>query len=255
MGQKYETSIEQFLSEKLNLSFCKYVLGVHKKSQNSAVRGELGRFPIGVNIDANILLYYHNLQCTTTNSLLKEALAVNEIAPKSWASKCVQLKRYINVNSNSNIVYSERKSIEQFIKSSYEKIWLDKINSETKMRTYKLFKQNLAYEPYLNIINAEHRKSFTRFRISAHSLAIERGRYTKPPTPIDPRTCRYCPQKIESEHHFLLECKTFSEDRKLLLEFITEQCIHFNILNNCQKFIYIYTIVQIIAKFIHCHLP
>ncbi|MCG8432281.1 MAG: reverse transcriptase family protein, partial [Candidatus Omnitrophica bacterium] len=36
--------------EKVNLSFCKYLLGVNKKSGNLAVRAELGRLPLGVRV-------------------------------------------------------------------------------------------------------------------------------------------------------------------------------------------------------------
>jgi hypothetical protein len=36
--------------EKLNNGLCKYMLGVHKKSSNLAVKGELGRFPLLINI-------------------------------------------------------------------------------------------------------------------------------------------------------------------------------------------------------------
>ena len=32
--------------EKLNIKFCKYILGVNKKTTKLAVLGELGKFPI-----------------------------------------------------------------------------------------------------------------------------------------------------------------------------------------------------------------
>ena len=32
--------------EKLNVKFCKYLLGVNKKASNLAVSGELGRYPL-----------------------------------------------------------------------------------------------------------------------------------------------------------------------------------------------------------------
>ena len=36
--------------EKINLKLCKYLLGVNKSSTNTAVKGELGRYPILINI-------------------------------------------------------------------------------------------------------------------------------------------------------------------------------------------------------------
>ena len=32
--------------EKINVKFCKYLLGINKKASNLAVRGELGRYPL-----------------------------------------------------------------------------------------------------------------------------------------------------------------------------------------------------------------
>ena len=53
----------------------------------------------------------------------------------------------------------------------------------------------------------------TKIRISAHSLAIETRRYTKPVTPSDQRTCKYCKHLVEDEIHFLLQCPQYSSIR------------------------------------------
>jgi hypothetical protein len=49
-------------------------------------------------------------------------------------------------------------------------------------------------------------KSFTLFlskiRLSAHSLAIETGRYNKPFTPAEERYCKYCLNQVENENIF-----------------------------------------------------
>jgi hypothetical protein len=43
----------------------------------------------------------------------------------------------------------------------------------------------------------------TRFRISAHRLAIERLRYTVPPTPAENRLCtHYLNKEVEDEYNF-----------------------------------------------------
>ena len=49
ISKVYE-SMDSFTSEKPNLSFSKFILGVHKKAQNTTVRSELGRFPLGIDI-------------------------------------------------------------------------------------------------------------------------------------------------------------------------------------------------------------
>ena len=54
-----------FHSEKLHIHFCKYILGVHKKSSNFAVASELARYPIQVNILLSALFYWHRLETTS----------------------------------------------------------------------------------------------------------------------------------------------------------------------------------------------
>ena len=56
------------------------------------------------------------------------------------------------------------------------------------MKTCTSIKINSESEDYLTTLSVEHRRSFSRFRISSHNLAIERGRYTRPPIPVQDRT-------------------------------------------------------------------
>ena len=46
----YSKISKSFNSEKLHIHFCKYILGVHKKSSNFAITSELARYRIQVNI-------------------------------------------------------------------------------------------------------------------------------------------------------------------------------------------------------------
>ena len=54
------------------------------------------------------------------------------------------------------------------------------------MRTYRLFKLDLLSEKYLTLL--PHLSSIlAKFRLSCHSLAIQTGRYTRPPLPPEGR--------------------------------------------------------------------
>ena len=72
-----------------------------------------------------------------------------------------------------------------------------------KFRTYRLIKQTFEIEKYLEILpDRKQRKSFSAFRISAHKLQIERGRYLG--KTIEERLCTSC-NKVEDEINFLCE--------------------------------------------------
>ena len=65
---------------------------------------------------------------------------------------------------------------------------------ENKLRTYRQFKLEFCYEPYLDIVRVQlHQRAITRFRVSAHNLHVETGRHHRPrPTPVEDRICMYC---------------------------------------------------------------
>ncbi len=52
------------------------------------------------------------------------------------------------------------------------------IRHNRKLCTYRYFKNEYIYEPYLNVITKPYtRKLYTRFKISAHNLHVESCRY------------------------------------------------------------------------------
>ena len=52
------------------------------------------------------------------------------------------------------------------------------------------------------------RCAYSRFRVSAHSLLVEVGRYGKFKKRAD-RCCPFCTNTVENESHFLLECSQY----------------------------------------------
>jgi len=97
------------------------------------------------------------------------------------------------------------------------KLWDDSKNQErgNKLRTYRLFKETFCFEEYLDNIKCKsHRHSLTKVRISAHKLEIERGRYKRPPVPLDDRLCKKCTANaVEDEFHIFV-CDAYSHLRQ-----------------------------------------
>ena len=55
---------------------------------------------------------------------------------------------------------------------------------------------------------------FCRLRMLTHPLRIQ----TRNNTPIHDRHCLICKKDIEDEYHFVMECKLYSEIRKLYID-------------------------------------
>ena len=118
----------------------------------------------------------------------------------------------------------------RILSSKFDLFWLSKIRElkisnndnfdHNKLRVYRQFKSSFNTEPNITIIrNRNQRPSLSRLRISAHCLATELGRRTRPVTPYNQRVCAYCRQDnqdtkfIDTEIHFLLFCDRFNNSR------------------------------------------
>ena len=75
------------------------------------------------------------------------------------------------------------------------------------LRAYKLVKQTFGIETYLdNVSDKNTRKGLCCFRISAHRLRIERGRYWREKP--EERLCNSS-NVVDNEIHFLCQCKKY----------------------------------------------
>ena len=81
----------------------------------------------------------------------------------------------------------------------------------SKLRTYKQFKNEFALENYLIVALIESRKLITKFVCSDHKLMIKKGRHKR--IDVEERLCYVCSdKKVEDELHFLPECSTFYQN-------------------------------------------
>ena len=93
-------------------------------------------------------------------------------------------------------------------------------------------------EDYLNSIeNIRDRTALTKIRLSNHDLMIEKGRHQG--LQENQRLCPFCENKVENEHHFVVECSTYDVLRQDLFVKMTEVDNTFPVLDNNEKFIFL----------------
>ena len=93
------------------------------------------------------------------------------------------------------------------LKDKYIISWVNTVNSDigrrqghNKLRTYKLFKNNVIVEPYCKLIlPLKHRSAFAKFRCGVAPLRIETGWYEQ--LEVSDRKCPFCEQDVETEFH------------------------------------------------------
>ena len=106
---------------------------------------------------------------------------------------------------------------DQFHQNAFESIKGD----NSKLRTYSIFKTNKGFEGYLTEIeDLQIRTQLTKFRLSNHNLMIETGRHKK--LTKEMRVGPFCPNLVETESHFILNCSTYNTVRNQFFNSITE---------------------------------
>ena len=76
-----------------------------------------------------------------------------------------------------------------------------------------------------------------KFRISAHDLEIEKGRYYK--VDVDKRIFKLCNIEVEDEIHFLLKCPKLRDKRTDILNKIYSKYNNLSSLNTREVFIWL----------------
>ena len=162
-----------------------------------------------------------------------------------------QILRWLETHvATKSCILLRRKFIESW------KCELNDLDKNPILRMYKLIKTNFSMEPYLNLIKeAKYRRSLTKLRLSSHNLEIERGRHTKPVTPVIERLCIVC-GVIDDELHFVTSCKKHTTERERLYSYVDSHVPNFCNLNNAERFIYLLTnenpsILLHLSKFVH----
>jgi hypothetical protein len=96
------------LCEKIHLKFCKFILGVHKRTTNIAVLSELGRFPLYFNIIKGMLLYCYRLENLGREfPLLAEALLHTVVILNNIDSLSSSYFEHSNTKCNSSSITFE----------------------------------------------------------------------------------------------------------------------------------------------------
>ena len=173
----------------------------------------MGRYPLLINV-LNLATRYHmRVRSLDSNSLVKLSCNDQSILDYEGSWTSIMDKLYMHFHGTQ--------SLKEVLEKLYSEKWLFYINScrsKGKLSVYSNLKNSFKLENYLLQFPIWYRRNFTKLRISAHNLAIETGRYSKPiETPPNKRLCFHC-KEIETEIHFILNCSLYQTERKSLYD-------------------------------------
>ena len=263
---------KDLLCEKINQKCARLSLSVNNKTSRLAVLGELGRYPLYIKALSQCLNYNMSLLGPDRhNSLLSDTLIEMQCmslrGTDCWLARVEKMQKLLSIPDRPFFKKTNGKKCTDSLKSRFDRFWLDSINmtgktqndttdqsDHNKLRTYRRFKASFTREPYIDLVRNRNQKSFlSRLRTGSHHLNIEKGRWTRPVTPVEQRTCQYCTPStvrssprsgqspsasaaIDNEQHFLMSCSRFSDMRKSAFEEINFISPQFLSLSENQQF-------------------
>ena len=204
---------------------CKQILGVQKQTTNVGVLLELGEVPINLYAIKNTIKNWERIAIQKkANELVTQCydhgLLENHPWPYNIRAKLTEIGMMESFMDNNDDGITHIKVFQRLRDMFHQNTFASFKSENNKLRTYGLFKTNFGFENYLNICDkTEVRISFTKFRLSNHMLMIEKGRHQKVNKNL--RFCPFCPNKIEDELHFLLDCKCYEKHRTVLLRVVS----------------------------------
>ena len=210
--------------------FIKRVLGVGRSVPNCFVYGEVGKYPIAHRIYARMLSFWIKISegKTTKLSSLMYNIIYKLHLTKSYDSPWLMCIKKILCNSgNPNFwdqqvllapkIFMKNVVVKQ-LENQYLQEWQAEVNRNRKCITYRIFKDQLVFEPYLNKLNFIDRRALSCFRSGSHRLPVAKSRFSEGGGGVD-TICKLCDSNdICDEFHVLFICNFFQEKREKYLK-------------------------------------
>ncbi len=222
--------------ETTHLKILKWVLGVHKKTNNNFCYGDTGRIPWTLTALPQCINYYLRASLAVegnVNTLLYHTFQEQKQLNLTWYSTWSTILRS---STTAKPGLGPAHATREHLKETFINHWEVELLKQSKMSFYTRVKQVFGEEQYLSLPRRSHRVNIAKLRSSSHDLRIERGRDTTCYSNKALKTCRYCCSTdldtiglleqlpffeepiIESEEHVLTECPEYHQLRSKLTE-------------------------------------
>ena len=204
-------------------------LGVHRFTSNVVVNGDMGWITPDVRRKLNMLRLWVRIEKMDDHRLTKKVYKWDkECKANNWNRDLKRLCKEIGkpellsshvdtVNVKELIECAENTLMEKVVSS-----WEKDLQSQNKLRTYRLYKSEYKPENYVCMnLSKNVRSKLAKLRSSTLPLRIETGRFER--LAVSDRLCKFCdviPANVETEYHFVFECTKYNTERAVLFNHV-----------------------------------
>ena len=127
--------------------------------------------------------------------------------------------------------------------------WNNMTRLQVKLETYLTLNRQYTVAEYLTTVTDKNlRKTLTMYRLSDHSLAVERSRHHQTWLPIEDKLCCHCDEgAVETELHFLTQCHKYRNFRVESFPQFQKYCPEFGGLPESEKLLLIPIYIDLIS--------
>ena len=210
--------------------FIKRILGLNRSTPNCIVYGEVGKYPIVHRIYRRMISFWANIsegkisKLSTTLYRIIYKLHQNGTYDSPWLMRI----KSILCNSGNPNFWSEqdnlspkiymKNDITLHLQNQFLQLWHLEVHRNRKCVVYRIFKDNITFEPYLTELYFVDRRALCKFRTGNHRMPVAKSRYM-PGVGADEVKCNLCESNdLCDEFHVLFLCKHFEESRKKYLK-------------------------------------
>ena len=170
--------------EKVHLKFCKLLLHLKSSTPSYMIYGELGRYPLEIDIKSRIISFWAKLLSGKELKLSKiiynlcYCMSIKNVEHFTWL---VNVKKILNECGFAYIWNTQtfvdpnwlRLTIIRNLQDQFEQYWHSLLDNASKAINYRLFKDYFGMEVYFDILDNKNVVELCRFRTANHKLPIE----------------------------------------------------------------------------------
>ena len=212
--------------EEKMVKFWKRIIGMRRNTNKEVVQGELGRMRMKGRWDLARLRLWKKL-VEGTNPLAswvyrqrrEEFEGQGRKDTRSWCWYTWQVLRELGREVDwemEGVQGGWLQGVREGIQRREEAEWKERVREKPRLRTYRVVKEKLEHEKYLDCTTGAKRRALVELRSGANDLEVDLGRRAK--KEVKERVCKECKEGIEDEMHFLLECPAYVHTREEMYE-------------------------------------
>ena len=217
--------------EEAMYKFGKRLIGMRRNTNKEVVQGELGRMRMKGRWDlARIRLW--NKLVAGRNPLAswvykqrrEEFERQGRKDKRNWCWYTWQVLKELKREVDWTVEHTGEEwlqRVKEEVRAREEEEWKSRMEAKPRLRTYRLAKDKLQHEKYLDCTSGAKRKVLIELRSGANDLEIDKGRREK--KEVKDRMCEECKGDVEDEMHLLLECPVYFYTREEMFE-VLERC-------------------------------